>query len=79
VEGAIGTFGVQQTMQEEQVIRLTVQESCAFALAVLQPREPPPRLKAAARRFMQTFGPPDPSATARGASLTEPGTPSRGV
>ncbi len=36
-----------------QPIRLTASESRAFADALLKPREPSDRLKAAARRYVQ--------------------------
>src|SRR3954468_16893826 len=45
-----------RTMGEMQAIRLTEQESRAFAEAMLNPREPTPRLKAAARRYIETHG-----------------------
>jgi uncharacterized protein (DUF1778 family) len=41
---------------EDQAIQLNAEESRAFAEALLNPREPPPRLKEAARRYMKTFG-----------------------
>ena len=45
-----------RTIDEMQAIRLTAEESRAFAEAVLNPREPTPRLKAAARRYIETLG-----------------------
>jgi uncharacterized protein (DUF1778 family) len=45
-----------RTIDETQAIRLTEQESRAFAEALLNPREPSPRLKAAAQRYIETFG-----------------------
>jgi len=45
-----------RTIDEMQTIRLTEQESRAFAEAVVNPREPSPRLKAAARRYIDTLG-----------------------
>lgn len=39
-----------------ETIRLTAKESRSFAEAVLNPRDPAPRLKAAARRFVRTLG-----------------------
>ena len=45
-----------RTIDEMQAIHLTVQESRAFAEAVLNPREPSPRLKAVARRYIDTLG-----------------------
>lgn len=44
-----------RTIDEMQAIRLTEQESRAFAEAVLNPREPIPGLKAAARRYIETL------------------------
>src|SRR5258705_9845869 len=44
-----------RTIQDMRLIRLTAQESRSFADAVLNPREPAPRLKAAARRYIQTM------------------------
>jgi len=40
---------------EMQAIRLTEAESQAFAEAVLAPREPTPRLKAAAKRYIEAL------------------------
>lgn len=45
-----------RTIDEMLAIRLTEQESRAFAEAVLNPREPTPGLKAAARRYIETLG-----------------------
>jgi uncharacterized protein (DUF1778 family) len=44
-----------RTIEEMRSIKLTAQESRAFAEAVLNPREPAPRLKAAARRYIVTM------------------------
>ena len=45
-----------RTIEDMQSIQLTAQESRAFAEAVLNPREPTDRLRAAARRYIETFG-----------------------
>lgn len=42
-----------RTIEEMQTIRLTEAESRAFAEALLVPREPTPRLKAAAQRYIE--------------------------
>ena len=43
-----------RTVTDMQSVRLTASESRAFADALLKPREPSDRLKAAARRYIQT-------------------------
>jgi uncharacterized protein (DUF1778 family) len=43
-----------RAIETMQTIRLTAAESRAFAEAVLNPREPTDRLKAAARRYIDT-------------------------
>ena len=45
-----------RTIEDMHSIQLTAQESRAFAEAVLNPREPAPRLKAAAQRYIETLG-----------------------
>jgi uncharacterized protein (DUF1778 family) len=45
-----------RAIDEMRAIRLTEQESRDFAEAVLNPREPIPKLKAAARRYIETVG-----------------------
>jgi uncharacterized protein (DUF1778 family) len=45
-----------RAIDEMRAIRLTELESRAFAEAVLNPREPIPKLKAAARRYIKTVG-----------------------
>jgi len=45
-----------RTIEDMQSIQLTAQESRAFAEAVINPREPAPRLKAAAQRYIETLG-----------------------
>jgi len=45
-----------RTMEDMQSIQLTAQETRAFAEAVLNPRQPSSRLKAAARRYVETVG-----------------------
>jgi uncharacterized protein (DUF1778 family) len=42
-----------RTIAEMQSIGLTAEESRAFAEALLNPREPAPRLKAAAQRYIE--------------------------
>lgn len=44
-----------RTIEDMQSIQLTAQESRAFAEAVLNPREPTPRLKVAAQRYIATL------------------------
>ena len=44
-----------RTVADMQAIRLTLDESRAFADALLSPREPSDRLTAAARRYVQTL------------------------
>jgi uncharacterized protein (DUF1778 family) len=44
-----------RTIEDMQSIQLTAQESRAFAEAMLTPREPADRLKAAARRYIETL------------------------
>jgi uncharacterized protein (DUF1778 family) len=45
-----------RTIEDMHSIRLTARDSRAFAEAILNPREPAPRLKAAAQRYIQTLG-----------------------
>jgi uncharacterized protein (DUF1778 family) len=45
-----------RTIEDMQTIRLTAEESRAFADAMLNPREPTDRLKSAARRYIERFG-----------------------
>ncbi len=45
-----------RTVAEQETIRLTADESRAFAEALLKPREPTDRLRAAARRYLETIG-----------------------
>jgi uncharacterized protein (DUF1778 family) len=45
-----------RTIEDMQAIQLTAAESRAFAEALLSPRKPTPRLKAAARRYIETVG-----------------------
>lgn len=45
-----------RTIEDMHAIRLTARESRAFADAMLNPREPTPRLKAAARRYIERLG-----------------------
>ena len=49
-EAAVRTIG------DMQAIQLNSAESRAFAEAILNPREPAARLKAAARRYIETLG-----------------------
>ena len=41
---------------QESVIKLNAEESLAFAEALLNPREPTERLRAAARRYREMIG-----------------------
>lgn len=45
-----------RSVSSKQVIRLAEKESETFAAALLNPREPTPRLKQAARRYIEAFG-----------------------
>lgn len=45
-----------RTIEAMQTVRLTEAESRAFAEALLAPREPTPRLKAAAKRYIEATG-----------------------
>lgn len=45
-----------RTVNEMQIIRLSARDSRAFADALLRPRAPNARLRAAARRYLDTFG-----------------------
>ena len=45
-----------RTIDDMQAIRLNEQESRAFVEAIVNPREPTPELKAAARRYIETLG-----------------------
>jgi uncharacterized protein (DUF1778 family) len=45
-----------RTIEEMRTIQLTDEESRAFADALIRPREPNDRLKAAARRYIETQG-----------------------
>ncbi len=45
-----------RTIEEMQIIRLSAEDSRAFADALLNPRAPNERLRAAARRYMETMG-----------------------
>jgi uncharacterized protein (DUF1778 family) len=45
-----------RAIEEHQAIQLSADESRAFAEALLSPRAPSPRLKAAARRYVETLG-----------------------
>jgi uncharacterized protein (DUF1778 family) len=44
-----------RTIETMEIIRLNADESRAFAQAMLNPREPTRRLRAAARRYIETF------------------------
>jgi uncharacterized protein (DUF1778 family) len=46
-----------RTIEETQLIRLDARESRAFADALLRPRPPNAKLRSAARRYLETFGP----------------------
>ena len=51
-----------RTLEDMQSVRLAADESRAFAEALLNPREPDPRLAAAARRYIASVAAHDPSA-----------------
>ncbi len=44
-----------RTIEEMHIIRLSTQDSRAFAEAMLSPRKPNERLRAAARRYIEKF------------------------
>lgn len=44
-----------RTLEEAQMVRLNAEESRAFAEALLNPREPTDRLRAAARRYLEAI------------------------
>jgi uncharacterized protein (DUF1778 family) len=44
-----------RTIEKTQIIRLSAQDSQAFAEALLRPRKPNERLRAAARRYIDRF------------------------
>jgi len=44
-----------RTIEEVHLVRLNADESRAFAEALLNPREPTDRLRAAARRYLETI------------------------
>jgi uncharacterized protein (DUF1778 family) len=44
-----------RTLEESQIIRLSVEDSRAFANALLNPRKPTEKLRNAARRYKQQF------------------------
>jgi len=43
-----------RTLEDMQAVKLTVEESRAFAEALLNPRDPGPRLRAGAQRYIVT-------------------------
>ncbi len=45
-----------RTLEEAQVIRLSARDSRLFADALLNPRKPTAKLRAAAQRYMERFG-----------------------
>ena len=45
-----------RTIEEMEIIRLTARDSHAFADALLHPRAPNEKLRAAARRYLETIG-----------------------
>lgn len=45
-----------RTIEEMETIRLNAADSRAFADAILNPREPNEKLRAAARRYIKTIG-----------------------
>jgi len=45
-----------RTIEDTQIIRLNAKDSRAFAQALLNPRAPNRKLRAAARRYIETIG-----------------------
>ncbi len=45
-----------RTIEETQLIRLNAQDSRIFAQALINPRKPSEKLRAAAQRYMDRFG-----------------------
>ncbi len=45
-----------RTIEETQIVRLNAQDSRAFANALLNPRKPNEKIRAAARRYIERFG-----------------------
>jgi len=45
-----------RTIEEMQIIRLSAEDSRQFAAALLNPRKPSEKLRAAARRYLEMFG-----------------------
>ena len=45
-----------RTIQETQIIKLSAEDSRAFALALARPRSPNQKLRVAARRYMKLIG-----------------------
>jgi uncharacterized protein (DUF1778 family) len=45
-----------RTIEDMQIVRLSAADSAAFAEALLKPRAPAPKLRAAVRRYRATFG-----------------------
>lgn len=45
-----------RTIEETQIIRLNAQDSRAFAQALVNPKKPNEKLRAAAQRYLERFG-----------------------
>lgn len=45
-----------RTIEESEIIRLSARDSRAFADALISPRKPSAKLRAAAQRYMERFG-----------------------
>jgi uncharacterized protein (DUF1778 family) len=56
VQSSLHTLRSQRVIEENQTIRLSAADSRAFAEALLHPREPNARLKAAAQRYLKLTG-----------------------
>ncbi|TIO13039.1 MAG: DUF1778 domain-containing protein [Mesorhizobium sp.] len=50
-----------RTLEDMQAVKLTVKESRAFAEALLNPRDPGPRLRAGAQRYIATASAVEPT------------------
>jgi uncharacterized protein (DUF1778 family) len=52
----IAHHAAMRAIEKIETIRLNAEESRAFAEALVHPREPGPRLKAAVQRYLKTLG-----------------------
>jgi len=46
-----------KTIEDAQIIRLSMEDSKAFVEALLNPRPPTAKMRAAAKRYMEQYGP----------------------